>query len=321
MDLDRPDYTQWLDPAVRAFIARTGRFYPPETADFPIPEQRRIYDAMCAGFEHPHPPGLQVSDHTLAAVPCRSYRPAEPGADVQLVYAHGGGFVVGGLQSHDGICAEIAAQSGCALTSVDYRLSPEHPHPAALEDLLAVIAALPGDLVLIGDSAGGNLVAAACHRLRDPRLRGQVLIYPSLGRDRGEGSYIRHAHAPMLTRADLQFYAAIRHGGQRPDRGHPDFEPLSDRDFSGLPKTLAFAAECDPLADDPFLYAAAIRAAGGQALALCDRGLVHGWLRARHDAPRAAAAFHRIIKGIAALARDEWPDMEGEYEQIQQSDP
>lgn len=294
-----PDYASIIDAPTWAFIRRTEGFYPPETASFPVDEQRRIYDRMCAAFAQPRPPGVLVRDEAVGGVSCRVYAGAGP----QVVYCHGGGFVVGGLHSHDDICAGICARTGLGVVAVDYRLAPEHPHPAALDDVLAVIRALPGPLVLAGDSAGGCLAAAACHVLRDPRVLGQVLIYPLLGGDTGRGSYLTHAGAPMLTRADVAYYAGIR----RARAGDPTALPLDDADFTRLPMTLALAAECDPLADDAADYAARIRAAGGRARAVTDAGLVHGWLRARASMPRAAESFQRITDAIAAFARNEWP--------------
>lgn len=123
------------------------------------------------------------------------------------------------------------------------------------------------------------------------------------------GSFLTHADAPMLTRADVEYYAAVRHAG--PPGQDPTALPLLDRDFSGLPMTLAVAAECDPLADDAVDYAAQIRAAGGRACAITDAGLVHGWLRARHSVPRAGKSFRRMVDAIACFARNEWPFPQG----------
>jgi acetyl esterase len=162
-------------------------------------------------------------------------------------------------------------------------------------------------VVLAGDSAGGNLAAAAAHSLRDPRILGQVLIYPGLGGDRLAGSYLTHANAPMLTAADLDFYAGIRHGGVAPPPGDPTVSPLQDKDFSSLPMTLAIGAECDPLHDDAPAYAARVRASGGRAHAVTARGLVHGYLRARATVPRAAESFALITSTIAAFANGRWP--------------
>lgn len=298
-----PDYQSLIDAETWAFIRASEAAYPADTASLTIADQRRIYDGMCRAFHRGYPAGVTARDEPIAGVPCRIY----PGAAPTVVYLHGGGYVVGGLHSHDDVCAEIRAATGLGVVAVDYRLSPEHLHPAAFDDAVAVIRALAGPLVLAGDSAGGNLAAAASHALRgDPRILGQVLIYPGLGGDRSRGSYQTHAFAPMLTLADVEFYAGIRHGGHEVT-GDATAAPLRDNDFSGLPPTVAIAAECDPLADDAFAYAAAIRAAGGRAQSFTAAGMVHGYLRARGSVPRAAASFTKICAAIAALAAGTWP--------------
>jgi acetyl esterase len=151
--------------------------------------------------------------------------------------------------------------------------------------------------VLVGDSAGGNLAAAVAITVP---VSGQVLIYPGLGGDRSKGSYLTHAHAPMLTLADVAFYAGIRHGGMEPT-GDATAAPLQAADFTHLPPTVAFSAECDPLADDARDYVARINTAGGKARWVHEAGLVHGYLRARHSVPRAKDSFQRIIAAIAEL--------------------
>ncbi len=301
------DYTTLIDAPTWAFISATDSCYPADTASLSITQQRAIYDAMCRRFHQGYPPGIVAEDRPVAGVPCRIF----PGASPAVIYLHGGGFVVGGLDSHDDICAEIRAETGLAVVCVDYRLSPEHLHPAALEDTLAVARALAmdGPILLAGDSAGGNLAAAAAHVLRaepDITVLGQVLIYPGLGGDVDTGSYLTHAHAPMLTRADVLFYAGIRHGGEAP-QADPTVSPLHDTDFTSLPPTVAFGAECDPLCDDAATYAQAIRLGGGLAQSFTEQGLVHGYLRARHSVPRSAASFARITTALSALARSEWP--------------
>lgn len=299
-----PDYSSLIDAPTWAFIRQTEASYPPDTATMSIGDQRAIYDRMCRVFFRGYPPGVTARDETLAGVPCRIY----PGAAPTVIYLHGGGFVVGGLDSHDDVCAEIRAVTGLTVVAVDYRLSPEHLHPAALQDALAVTRALlaRGPVVLAGDSAGGNLAAATSHVLRDPRLLGQVLIYPGLGGNLDKGSYLTHAQAPMLTRDDVLFYKDIRHG-HAPPEGDATVSPLQDSDFSRLPPTVTFGAECDPLCDDAADYAGAIIAAGGRAHSFLEHGLVHGYLRARSSVPRAAASFTRITQAIAALARGDWP--------------
>lgn len=289
-----------IDRATWSFIERTESFYPPDAIGLTIAQQRAVYDRMCAAFRAPRPAGVRVEDRRVAGVPCRFY---ETGATtVTLVYCHGGGFVVGGLDSHDDVCAEICAASGQRVISVDYRLAPEHPHPAAYDDALAVAASVAGPLILAGDSAGGSLAASVAHALRGRAdLRGLLLIYPALGGDRSRGSYVTQAQAPMLTTADVLWYAATRHGGQEPATPDVTVGALHDTDFTGLPPVVVASAECDPLADDGRDYAARITAAGGSAEWLLDQGLVHGWLRARHSVPRAQAAFARLLDRLGAM--------------------
>lgn len=300
------DYQTVIDKPTWAFIARTEEFYPPETATFSIARQREIYDRMCRQFFRGYPPGVTARDEAIAGVPCRIY----PGAAPTVLYLHGGGMVVGGLHSHDDVCAEIRAETGLTVVAADYRLLPEHPTPAALQDTLAVARQLAkdGPILLAGDSAGGFLAASASHILRaepQTQILGQVLIYPGLGGDLDSGSTIEHAHAPMLTRDDVVFYRNLYRGSAAPDTGI--VEPLNDDDFAGLPPTVAIGAQCDPTCDDGARYAAVIRAAGGRAQYFLAEGLPHGYLRARTVVPRAAASFSLIVESISALARGHWP--------------
>ena len=297
------NYDTLIDAETWAFIRRTDSFYPPETATYPIDRQRAIYDGMCREFFQGYPAGVAVHDAPVAGVPCRHY--AGRGGPVRVIYYHGGGFVVGGLDSHDDICAEICDRTGLPVTSVDYRLSPEHRHPAAFDDALAVAQAMlaAGPVILVGDSAGGNLAAAVSHVLRaDAGLWGQVLIYPGLGGDFDKGSYIAHAKAPMLTRDDVVFYKGIRAPGGVPPENDPTWAPMCDPDFTGLPPTVAVAAECDPISDDARDYVARILGAGGRAELIEEPGLVHGYLRARTTVTRARDSFARILDRIARMA-------------------
>lgn len=300
-----PDYQSLIDGPTWAFIDQTNASYPPDTATLTIADQRAIYDRMCRVFHQGYPAGVTAQDAAVAGVPCRIY----PGAVPVVIYLHGGGYVVGGLHSHDDVCAEIRGRTGLTVVAVDYRLSPEHLHPAAFDDACAVVREMGarGPVVLAGDSAGGNLAAAAAHALRGQvQILGQVLIYPGLGGDVNAGSYLTHAQAPMLTRDDVLFYKGIRHGGPPPE-ADATVHPLRDANFTGLPPTLAISAQCDPLSDDARDYAAKVTAAGGLAHWVEEPGLVHGYLRARATVPRAADSFTRIVTAIAAFAKGDWP--------------
>jgi acetyl esterase len=299
--MPNPDYQSLIDAPTWDFIRQTEDSYPPDTITLTIAQQRAVYDTMCRAFHQGPPSGMVITDRSIGGVACRIY----PGSAPHVIYLHGGGFVVGGLHSHDDICAELCARTGLSVTSVDYRLSPEHAHPAAFDDAVAVASALlaTGPVILVGDSAGANLAAATAHALRSDAILGQVLIYPGLGGDPASGSYLTHAHAPMLTRDDVLFYQNIR--GAAP--GDASAAPLRDTDFTRLPPTLSIAAECDPLADDAAAYARAITATGGRAVAVTEPGLVHGYLRARTTVPRAARSFTRIVNAVQDMASHRWP--------------
>ena len=293
------------DPEILSFIAKNDSLYPADTVDFSIEEQRRVYDRMSEGFQVGHPEGVMVEDGAFAgpggAIRFRRYMPETPLAE-RVLYFHGGGFVVGGLESHDDVCAEISEVCGVEVVSVDYRLCPEHPHPAAYDDAVAAMLEF-GDkpLILCGDSAGGNLAAAVSLSHRD-RVKAQVLIYPGLGGNAlNLRSYSERGEAPMLTAKDLEFYAAVRTGGAPPPQDDPTFMPLAEKDSSGAPPCFVSSAEHDPLRDDGPEYAARLLAAGVAAEAVVEPELPHGHLRARHMSKRAAEAFSAVTRAISGF--------------------
>lgn len=308
------DYRALLDAEVWAFLDEGARYYPPDAVDLSIAEQRRVYDQMCTAFDQGRPVGVEVADMKMGGVPCRIYTPATPPKST-VFFCHGGGFVVGGLDSHDSICAEFCADADVRVVSVDYRMSPEHPHPEDFNDVwaafVAVCDAYAGPIVMCGDSAGGNLVAAVSHYARgriEGRIAGQLLIYPGLGGDWSKSSYVEHSEAPGLTTRDMEFYMNIRSGGQDKS-GDATYAPLYDTDFSGLPVTVLITAQCDPLSSDGEDYRDAVTAAGGQALWIEEAGLVHAYLRARIMSQKAGASFARIITSIKSLSNGVLPDL------------
>lgn len=295
------DYN-WLPADLRDFIARTQSFDPPEGVAADIAAQRAGYDRMCVAMDTPAPDGLERRDLTLGGVPCREYLPAgqSRGAQPPVLYFHGGGFVLGGLHSHDSICADLAQSVGAELIAVDYRLAPEHPHPAAFEDALAVLRAFGRPVVLVGDSAGATLAAAVAAQTDRPGVLGQVLIYPGLGGGDGMPAMRAHAEAPLLRAADILAYQAFRTAaGDGAD--DPTAQPLRGERFDHLPPCVAFAAECDPLASDAWAYVSRLVAAGVPARLVVEPFLVHGYLRARADTATGRAAFGRIAAAVAGF--------------------
>ena len=307
------DYRNYLDAEVLGFIDRMNGFYPPESLALPITENRRIYDRMSEDFREAPPE--TVTAHTLSLespagpVPVRLYQREVPDNRAAILYFHGGGFVLGGLESHDDICAETCARTGFQVVAVDYRLAPEHTHPAAFEDACLAFEWLSGTVgkpvVLMGESAGGNLAACLAHHARSlpsPPI-GQVLVYPSLCGPGKGGSHITHADAPLLAEKDLDVYLRLR-TNDSPDYADPRLIPYADPDFSGLPPTVVFTAECDPLSSDGDLYCARVRAEGGQAVWVEEKGLVHGYFRGRAQSSRARASFERVMLAILGMLPD-----------------
>lgn len=290
------------DPQVLDFIAATEAAYPADANGASAAENRRSYNAMCDLFRAPRPPGLAVADRVIAGVGCRVYGAETP---VFVLYLHGGGFVVGGLDSHDDICAEIADATGLQVVAVDYRLAPEHRWPAQLDDARAVWRALASarPAVVVGDSAGGMLAAALCLAETDAAPLGQVLIYPGLGGDGSAASYRENAEAPLLRTRDLHGYRAALHGeGPEGPVSDPLAAPLSARLHADLPPAFIVTADVDPLRDDGRDYAARLTRAGAEATLRNEPELPHGFLRARHRSDRVRRSFQAILVQIAVLA-------------------
>lgn len=297
-----------LSDQMAAFVAKTLAF---NSVDSSLGSLRQAYSEMCRAFTPPRPAGLEVTDFTLSGVAVRSYRPpVTPAASGWpcILYLHGGGWVVGDLDSHDFICAELAATLRTMVVAVDYRLAPEHPFPAGFDDCLKVWRALrsgpfwfdPAHMLVAGDSAGGNLAAALCLALRDagePLPTAQVLIYPGLGGDHRLPSRSECADAPLLSSSDVECYHALYLRGA----GQPTAYamPLLAEDFSGLPPAWVAVAQFDPLCDDGVRYAERLNAAGVSATLYDGEGLVHGCLRARGQVAEVDRLYENLLGFLA----------------------
>ncbi len=296
-------YAALEDPGIRAFLIAGERFYPADAVNFTMAEQRQFYNKYCAHFRKPRPETIVATDFFVNSIPCRLYQPKLGSAHPVLLYLHGGGFVLGGLDSHDDVCAEISDRAYVAVVGVEYRLAPEHPFPAAFDDAWAVLQHLAkdyGTIVIGGDSAGGNLAAAIAIKARDaggPKIAGQVLIYPGLGGDLNSGSYVTQANAPGLTTRDVLYYRDTYKG-----YGHKYAEPLRETNFQNLPPAFLVAAGLDPLGDDCENYAQRLRIANVPATVRPEPLLVHAFLRARHMSEPARTSFSAIVEATRQFA-------------------
>lgn len=217
----------------------------------------------------------------------RVYEPAvaTPGL-APIVYLHGGGWVFCDVEDFDPLCRELASRSGATVVSVGYRLAPEHPFPAALDDAWDAVRwtawtiSADGSVIVMGDSAGGNLAAVCTRRARDtggPRVVTQVLAYPMLDHRLDRASHTDHASTPSLGTADLAWYWDL----YLPDvarRDLADASPLRAGDLSGLPPAFLLLAANDPLVDEGLAYADLLRAAGGSAQVVVQHDTGHGFL-------------------------------------------
>jgi acetyl esterase len=292
------------EEGILRFLEICDSFYPADAVNASIEQQRQWYDALCARFDRSLPEKMVVEDSIVGDIPIRSYRPATSRSSTLLIYLHGGGFVVGSRQSHHAICAEIADHAAAELVSVDYRLAPEHRWPAQIDDCFAVLKSVLSEgrrVVLIGDSAGGNLAAGLAVRAKSEGLGGivgQVLIYPGLGGDLISGSYEEMSEAPGLTTSDVAYYRTVL-GAPEDD---PVAAPLAAASFAGLPPAFISVAHFDPLRDDGRTYAGRLAAAGVEVWFREEPQMVHAWLRARHMSDGAKEGFRALCTAVGHFA-------------------
>lgn len=309
---DRKPLTEFdLDPEIEAFIETMLRVSSNLSIDSSIEQQRQSSDAASRYFSHGYPDRVEASNEKVEGrygdIKIRRYRydNSNPDSDTQIVFIHGGGFILGNLDSQDDTCAELCAATGLNTVSLDYRKAPEFLYPVHLDDITdAYLETWCEKSILVGVSAGANLSAALCHRLKtsEQKSAGQVLIYPALGGELLDlESYTSNANAPLLSADDVQYYRKIRCKNGEVPVDDPEFYPLVEKDFSGLPPTVAFSADIDPLRDDSKLYVEKLKQAGVDAVWHNETGLVHSYLWARHTSRKAANSFQRIIAEIERL--------------------
>lgn len=249
-------------------------------------------------------PGGDAADEQVAGVPVRRYRPARAGPGPALVWCHGGGFVTGSLDAVDPLCRSVLARTGAPITSIHYRLAPEHPFPAALDDCVAVLRAVAaqGPVAVAGDSAGAGLAAAACIQLRGEGLPvvGQLLVNPLLDATLSSPSVSALGSGFGLTRDALEQFIALYLDGA--DRRHPSCSPLLAPDLTGLPPAVVVTAEFDPLRDEGEAYADRLAAAGVPVAARRFPGMVHGFVAMSAVTPVADEALDWMTAELARFA-------------------
>lgn len=313
---DTTDTGSRIDPELATAIARLeAEGWLPLTRE-DVGEARRLYRELALirrgdtvatiGSVHD-----DVVTGTDADVAVRVYEPAGEQRAITVVWLHGGGWVLGDLETADASARRVCAHLGASVVSVDYRLAPEHPHPAPVTDAHTALrwASLqrPADrLVVAGDSAGGGLAAGAALLARDwgPRLDAQLLLYPGLDPSMTQPSVRENARGPFLTRADLAWFWE-RYLPDPALHGDPTVALLraagEPRGLDGMAPAVVATAELDPLRDEGHAYADALAAAGVAVRRLEGAGLVHGWFGLVAASSAARAEGDRVLDALADL--------------------
>jgi acetyl esterase len=303
-----------LLPEIRSLLDQQATSGRPPLHHQSVEQARAFHVADAAALNGPPAPVAAVADRLVPGpageLPVRVYTPEGSRPFPIVVFFHGGGWVVGTLDTYDPLCRALAAVTPAVVVSVDYRLAPEHRWPAAVEDAYAATewasrnaAALGGAqhrLAVAGDSAGGNLAAVVALGARDrggPAIAFQLLVYPVLDVAGGTASWQEYADGYHLTADGMRWYWDHYLGGA--DGAAPDASPLRAAFVGGLPPALVIGAEYDILRDEGEAYAARLAEAGVDATASRHAGVVHGFVRwravtgAAEDALQEAAAALR----------------------------
>lgn len=312
--------------AVREDMARVPRefrspllpFVAGDTTAKSLPRARMVYGR----FRTPSGRGVTVVERHVGpdAVPVTVTTPKDgAGPRPGVLYIHGGGMILGSPQAEAVGSGQAARELGAVVVSPDYRLAPEHPYPAAIDDAWAATVQLaahgrqlgadPGRIVLVGDSSGGNLAASVALRARSrggPAIAGQVLLYPVLAADRSAFASARaYAHGVPLGLAEMDWYTNAYLGGAPIG---PDVAPLLNEDLEGLPPSLVVGAECDLLCDEGRAYAERMSSAGVFVRYELFRGTVHGFFAlsgALDDAARVTALIAEYLQSLFGAEVDQ----------------
>ncbi|NJC05898.1 acetyl esterase [Sphingomonas kaistensis] len=301
----------YVRPDVAALLEIANRPGSKRAVDVGLAEARRMMHASRSLFDAPVGELAVLRDVVGGPCPMRLYdalgsRTSGP----VLVFYHGGGFVLGDLDTHDPLCAELARLSGLPVVSVDYRLAPEHPFPAAPDDAIAAARWIAGSpdalglavsgLVPSGDSAGGNLAIVAALALRDEPAAVPVLaqmpFYPAAHPVRHYPSLDAYGEGYLLSRASMGWFDTC----YAPDRKDWRYDPLA-RPMAGLPPTLVVTASLDPIRDQGRAFAAACVAAGVETIFQECAGTIHGFLNLRKALPSAQVDLERAVASLLTL--------------------
>lgn len=294
-----------LDPQAARYLEQQAALGITPIEQVSPTEARRRNEEWAAA---PAGPGedVRVEDTQITGVHVRIFEPHGADNSPTLVYFHGGGWVIGSVQTHDRPCRAMARRVGCRVVSVEYRLAPEHRFPAAVDDCWAVTESLAKEkrpLAVGGDSAGGNLAAVIAVRARDRRLplRLQMLIYPVTDCDLDRPSYLANATGYGLTRNAMRWFWMHYMGTAPWDCS--EASPLRSHDLSGVTPALVMVCEYDPLLDEGLAYAERLRNAGVPVELIEQQGMIHGFFRMGAVIDRTSTAYDKCAAALRKAFR------------------
>jgi acetyl esterase len=307
-----------VDPGIAPFLARVNGRPPPSEPVSLAQARRGIYRLAEIVAPETEIAMHSVEDATIPGqatdIPIRMYRPTADPAPT-AVYFHGGGWMTGGIASHDFLVRKLAHESGLVFVSVDYRLAPEHRFPAGLEDCLAATAwvadhiheygGLAGQVSVAGDSSGANLAAVVARRFRDQgrRLSAQLLLYPVIDSAGNYPSRRENGGRYLLTLDDIVI-SAENYLGNRPELlGSADVAPIRAADLRGLPPAVIGIAHHDPLRDEGLAYANKLAAAGVDVFAKDYPGMIHTFASLYAISTAADRALQELLAEFSHRSR------------------
>ncbi|KIL99031.1 Esterase/lipase [Paramagnetospirillum magnetotacticum MS-1] len=275
-----------LDADLEFILAKVAELKLPKLYELGPVGARTEFALRLSRSNPPAPHGVEAEDITIAGIPARRYQPqGGPKAKAMLLYFHGGGFVVGDLETHDPHCRALAAESGSVVVALHYRLGPEHPYPAAIQDGIAALKWAAAEyagwtLGVAGDSAGGTLSAVVALHARDLNipLALQMLIYPAVDQKGDFPSRTRLADGYLLTQGDIEWFTQQYFVGHEGPVLEPDASPLRAASHGGLAPALVLTCGFDPLVDEGDAYAQALIGAGVPVRHVRLEGSIHGCL-------------------------------------------
>lgn len=314
-----------VDPRTRALLDMLNRIEAPRLHDQPLDIARHNFHKLLYAYRGEVQAVESVSDLVIprrelegGPVLGRLYRPLHPASEALpvLLWMHGGGWTLGDIAGYDALCRQLANAAGCAVLSLDYRLAPENPFPAAVEDAWLALRWLAREarqlglddtrIAVGGDSAGGNLTAVICHIARDagaPAVRLQLMVYPSTDLTSEHGSHAEYGEGYFLDEASIAWFLR-NYLPAEADRLDWRASPLLAPRFDGLPPACIITAECDPTIDDARAYADRLLAAGVPVHYREYAGTIHGFFTMTKLLPAAGEAIAEAADALREAFRD-----------------